>query len=93
MSTPAIWSGERQPNDQLQYQIRDSLRKRHLEWIDPNRDCSACESDESRLAGLLTFSNRPSASRRRDPKETLFGNPTENYDPPADTSDSPFLYI
>jgi hypothetical protein len=34
------------------------LRIQHPEWIEPNGDCSTCESYESRLAQLLGFSQQ-----------------------------------
>ena len=38
---------------ELRQQIRDDLRIRHPEWVEPNGECPMCDSYESRLMGLL----------------------------------------
>jgi hypothetical protein len=38
---------------QLQREIHDALREQNPEWVQPNGDCPACESYESRFAELL----------------------------------------
>jgi hypothetical protein len=38
---------------ELKQQIHDDLRVQHPEWIEPEGDCSTCNSYESRLAQLL----------------------------------------
>jgi hypothetical protein len=40
----------------LQREMHDALRAQHPEWIEPNGDCSTCDSYESRLAQLLGLS-------------------------------------
>jgi len=39
---------------QLQYEIREALRREHPEWVDPDGSCPTCEIYESRLAKLLS---------------------------------------
>ena len=46
---------------ELRQQIRDDLRIRHPEWVEPNGECPMCDSYESRLMELLDN------SRERDP--------------------------
>ena len=38
---------------ELRQQIRDDLRIRHPEWVEPNGECPMCDSYESRLMELL----------------------------------------
>ncbi len=44
---------------QLQQQIHDDLRIQHPEWVEPNGNCSTCDSYESRLAELLASLSGP----------------------------------
>jgi len=46
---------------QLQQQIHDDLRIQHPEWVEPNGNCSTCDSYESRLAELLGLTQRSKA--------------------------------
>jgi hypothetical protein len=57
MKTPAGVSEEIRSYTQLQQQIHDALRVQHPDWVEPNGDCPACESYESRLAELLGLSS------------------------------------
>jgi hypothetical protein len=41
---------------QLQQQIHHALRLQHPDWVEPNGNCPACDSYESRLADLLRLS-------------------------------------
>lgn len=42
----------------LQREMHDALRAQHPEWIESNGHCPTCDSYESRLAELLSFSLR-----------------------------------
>ena len=38
---------------ELRQQIHDDLRIQHPEWVEPNGECSKCDSYEARLMELL----------------------------------------
>ena len=46
---------------ELRKQIHDHLRIQHPEWVEPNGECSMCDSYEARLIELLhTFTRTES---------------------------------
>ena len=48
---------------ELRKQIHNDLRIQHPEWVEPNGECSMCDSYEARLIELLdTFTRRDPTS-------------------------------
>jgi hypothetical protein len=61
---------------ELRQQIHDDLRVQHREWVQPNGECSMCDSYESRLMELLdsfrrTGSNESIAAVHRALEQAL----------------------